>query len=96
MFKWRTSPRYFGSQKIKKYHAESVRNFAPINPRTCRYVKSLNHEMRAVACDGVLVGRLIDDQGYGPAFFIAGILHPIGFLLILLAVRRIEPVRAPA
>jgi len=41
----------------------------------------------------LLVGRLIGEHGYGPAFIIAGILHPIGFLLILLTVRRIEPVR---
>jgi ACS family hexuronate transporter-like MFS transporter len=41
---------------------------------------------------GLLVGQLIGDHGYGPAFIIAGVLHPIGFLLILLAVRRIEPV----
>jgi len=42
---------------------------------------------------GLLVGRWIEVYGYGPAFFIAGVLHPIGFLLILAAVRRIEPVR---
>ena len=41
---------------------------------------------------GLFVGQLIGDHGYGPAFIIAGVLHPIGFLLILLAVRRIEPV----
>jgi MFS transporter, ACS family, hexuronate transporter len=47
---------------------------------------------------GLLVGSLIQTQGYGPAFIIAGILHPIGFLLILLSVPRIEPVgpRPPA
>ena len=42
---------------------------------------------------GLLVGQLIGDHGYGPAFIIAGVLHPIGFLLILLSVRRIEPIR---
>src|SRR6266851_6036666 len=36
MSRWRTSPKYFGSQKMKKYQAESVRNFAAINPHTCR------------------------------------------------------------
>jgi ACS family hexuronate transporter-like MFS transporter len=41
---------------------------------------------------GWLVGRLIGDYGYGPAFAIAGVLHPIGFLLILAAVRHIKPV----
>src|SRR5688572_21381250 len=39
-----------------------------------------------------ILGHLIGDRGYGPAFVIAGVLHPIGFLLILTAVRRIEPV----
>ena len=44
----------------------------------------------------LLVGRLIGEHGYGPAFIIAGVMHPIGFLLILMAVRRIEPVRTLA
>jgi ACS family hexuronate transporter-like MFS transporter len=42
---------------------------------------------------GLLVGRLVEDYGYGPAFFIAGILHPLAFILILVVVRRIEPHR---
>src|SRR6266705_2944116 len=32
----RTSPRYLGSQKMKKNHAASVKNFTAINPQTCR------------------------------------------------------------
>jgi len=40
-----------------------------------------------------ILGDLIGERGYGPAFLIAGVLHPLGFLLILTAVRRIEPVR---
>jgi MFS transporter, ACS family, hexuronate transporter len=40
----------------------------------------------------LLVGHLIGEHGYRPAFIIAGVLHPIGFLIILLMVRRIEPV----
>ena len=42
---------------------------------------------------GLLVGKLVAHQGYGPAFIIAGVLHPLGFLLILAIVRRIEPVK---
>jgi ACS family hexuronate transporter-like MFS transporter len=40
---------------------------------------------------GFLVGRLIGEHGYGPAFIVAGVLHPLSFLLILLTLRRIEP-----
>jgi MFS transporter, ACS family, hexuronate transporter len=39
-----------------------------------------------------ILGHLIGEHGYGPAFIIAGVLHPIGLLIILLSVRRIEPV----
>lgn len=41
----------------------------------------------------LLVGWLLTWYGsYGLVFFIAGLLHPISFLLILTVVRRIEPV----
>jgi MFS transporter, ACS family, aldohexuronate transporter len=39
-----------------------------------------------------LVGKLIGPYGYAPAFVMAGIFHPIGFLLILTIVRRIQRV----
>jgi len=39
-----------------------------------------------------IVGHLIGNHGYGPGFIIASVLHPIGFFIILAAVRRIEPV----
>lgn len=38
---------------------------------------------------GLLVGWLVEHHGYGPAFLIAGVLHPLAFLLILATVRRI-------
>jgi ACS family hexuronate transporter-like MFS transporter len=41
---------------------------------------------------GSFVGRIIGEHGYGPAFFIAGILHPIAFLVILVTIKRIQPV----
>ena len=41
---------------------------------------------------GLIVGRLIGHAGYGPAFLIAGVLHPLAFVIILLAMRRITPV----
>ncbi|MEW6302494.1 MAG: MFS transporter [Verrucomicrobiota bacterium] len=41
---------------------------------------------------GFLVGRLIEHQGYGPAFVIAGLMHPLAFIIILRTVTRIEPV----
>jgi hypothetical protein len=36
---------------------------------------------------------MIDPYGYAPAFIMAGLFHPIGFILILATVRRIQPVR---
>ena len=41
---------------------------------------------------GMMVGMLLDKHGYGPAFVIAGMLHPLAFLLIFFAVKRIEPI----
>jgi len=41
---------------------------------------------------GFLVGRLIGEHGYGLAFIVAGVLHPLSFLLIVIALRKIEPV----
>ena len=41
---------------------------------------------------GLLVGHLVEHGGYGPAFVIAGLLHPIAFLLILAGLRRIAPI----
>src|SRR6185503_1678520 len=49
MARCRTSPRYLGSQKMKKYHAASVRNLAVMRPRTWRNVKSLSHGIRREA-----------------------------------------------
>ena len=41
---------------------------------------------------GLVVGRLVEHHGYGPAFIIAGVLHPLAFIVILAVVKRIEPV----
>jgi MFS transporter, ACS family, hexuronate transporter len=35
---------------------------------------------------------IVESTGYGPVFFIAGVLHPLAFLVILLVVRDIRPV----
>jgi ACS family hexuronate transporter-like MFS transporter len=42
---------------------------------------------------GLLVGRMVEHHGYGPVFMIAGVLHPLSFIIILLTIRRIEPIR---
>jgi MFS transporter, ACS family, hexuronate transporter len=42
---------------------------------------------------GLLVGSLVSREGYGPAFLMAGLFHPLAFILILAVVRRIEPVK---
>jgi ACS family hexuronate transporter-like MFS transporter len=41
---------------------------------------------------GVMVGWLVEHSGYGPAFVVAGLCHPLGFLLVLATVRRVEQV----
>ena len=41
----------------------------------------------------LLVGILVTSFGYSPVFIIAGVLHPLSFLLILLIIRRIELVK---
>ena len=40
---------------------------------------------------GLLVGWVVEHRGYGPAFAIAGVLHPLAFLVILATVRRVAP-----
>jgi ACS family hexuronate transporter-like MFS transporter len=41
----------------------------------------------------LLVGAVLTHyHGYGPVFLIAGLMHPLSFLLILFIVRRIEPI----
>jgi MFS transporter, ACS family, hexuronate transporter len=40
----------------------------------------------------LLVGFLIERHGYGPAFLIAGVLHPLAFLVILATVKRVRPI----
>lgn len=39
----------------------------------------------------LLVGWIVQHHGYSPAFFITGVLHPLAFAVILLTVRRIQP-----
>lgn len=45
---------------------------------------------------GLAVGSLVGTHGYGPVFLVAGAMHPIAFLLILLSVRRIGPLATAA
>jgi len=39
----------------------------------------------------LVVGWLVAHHGFGPAFIIAGVLHPLAFLVILVTVRSIAP-----
>jgi ACS family hexuronate transporter-like MFS transporter len=43
---------------------------------------------------GLLVGWLVERHGYQPAFLIAGILHPLAFLVIQATVNDIERLRS--
>jgi MFS transporter, ACS family, hexuronate transporter len=40
----------------------------------------------------VVVGYVIQESGYAPAFLIAGVLHPVSFALLFVMIRRIGPV----
>jgi ACS family hexuronate transporter-like MFS transporter len=42
---------------------------------------------------GLLVGELIGIYGYGPAFLVAGVMHPLALAVILASVKRIAPIR---
>lgn len=42
---------------------------------------------------GELVGKIVPASGFGPVFIAAGLLHPIGFVIILLTVPRIAPLK---
>lgn len=42
---------------------------------------------------GLLVGWLVARYGYGPAFLVAGVLHPLAFVVILATVRRVSTVK---
>ena len=41
----------------------------------------------------LIIGILIQHEGYTPAFIISGILHPVSFILIFIIIKKIEPVR---
>jgi ACS family hexuronate transporter-like MFS transporter len=36
------------------------------------------------------IGLIVERFGYGPAFLIAGLLHPLSFLLIFFIIKKIE------
>ncbi|HEY1794023.1 MAG TPA: MFS transporter [Opitutaceae bacterium] len=42
---------------------------------------------------GLLVGWLVERDGYGPAFAIAGVLHPLALIVILCSIGHIGPLR---
>jgi len=41
----------------------------------------------------LLIGWLVERHGYGPAFLIGGLMHPLAFIVILCTVRRVAPLR---
>jgi MFS transporter, ACS family, hexuronate transporter len=43
---------------------------------------------------GLLAGWLVAHHGYGPVFLLAGLLHPLAFLVILVTARNIAPLDA--
>lgn len=44
----------------------------------------------------LLFGWIVQHHGYAPAFAIAGVLHPLAFVVILITVRRIQPLQLTA
>jgi ACS family hexuronate transporter-like MFS transporter len=43
---------------------------------------------------GLIVGWLVETRGYGPAFAIAGLLHPLALVAILSTIGRIGPIKS--
>jgi ACS family hexuronate transporter-like MFS transporter len=41
---------------------------------------------------GLIVGYMVGEHGYAPAFIVAGVMHPLAFLIILVGVGRIAPI----
>lgn len=41
----------------------------------------------------LVIGFVIGQHSYSPAFIIAGLLHPLSFLLVFIIIKKIEPVR---
>lgn len=41
-----------------------------------------------------IIGFVIEQYGYSPAFLIAGILHPVSFVLILVIIKKVEQVKS--
>ena len=39
------------------------------------------------------IGFVIEGFGYGPAFIMAGVLHPLSFVLFLIIIKRVEFVK---
>jgi len=63
-----------------------------------RVVGSVSGLMGCAATYGAMlfslvIGFIIDDYGYRPAFFIAGLLHPLSFILLFIIIKRIEMIK---
>jgi len=63
-----------------------------------RIVGSVSGLMGCAATYGAMlfslvIGFIIDDYGYRPAFFIAGLLHPLSFVLLFIIIKRIEMIK---
>lgn len=63
-----------------------------------RIVGSVSGLMGCAATYGAMlfslvIGFIIDDYGYRPAFFIAGLLHPLSFILLFIIIKRIEMIK---
>lgn len=64
-----------------------------------RVVGSVSGLMGCIGTYGAMIfsfviGFVIQTHGYTPAFIISGILHPISFFILLLMIRKIEPVKS--
>src|SRR6185503_616045 len=86
---------YFGHQCFA-----SIMQTLPADLFSSRNVGSVAGLLGAAGSFGamllnLLVGWIVQHHGYAPAFVIAGLLHPIAFLIIHFSVRRIEQLPLP-
>jgi ACS family hexuronate transporter-like MFS transporter len=64
----------------------------------CRIMGSISGMMGCIGTYGAVlyslaIGFVIEEFGYAPAFIISGVLHPLSFVLLLVIIKKIEPVK---
>ena len=88
--------------KIKNYRWQIVGLLAIVQALQINIFpsKAAGRDSGLLGCIGIygamifslIIGFMIESQGYTPAFIISGFLHPISFILVFLIIKKIEPI----